>query len=161
MGKGEMREVILVSACLLGIPCRWDGKAARNPLELSMLGGKNIHITPVCPEQLAGFPTPRSPVEIVGGDGFDVLEGRANVKTREGEDVTGIFLRGARLVGQIATIVGATRMISQGKSPSCSNIEIYDGTFSHELRKGVGVTSAFLRTHSNVEVIDVADFKEP
>ncbi len=154
-----MSEVVLVSACLLGIPCRWDGKAARKPLDPSMFGGKNIHITPVCPEQLAGFSTPRSPVEIWGGDGFDVLKGDASVKTREGEDVTGIFIRGARLVVQIAAIVGATRMISHGKSPSCSNIEIYDGTFSHELRKGVGVTSALLRTDSNVEVIDVADFK--
>ncbi len=153
-----MSEVILVSACLLGIPCRWDGKTARNPLDPSMVGGKHICITPVCPEQLAGFPTPRSPVEISGGDGFDVLKGRASVITREGEDVTEVFIRGARLVGQIAGIVGATRMVSQGKSPSCSNHEIYDGTFSHTLRKGVGATTAFLRTHTDVEVIDATVF---
>ncbi len=154
-----MSEIILVSACLLGVPCQWNGKSAREPLDLSIFERKNTRVAPVCPEQLAGLPTPRSPVEIWGGDGFDVLEGRARVRSREGEDYTEAFLRGAGVILQIAGIVGATRMVSRSRSPSCSGGEIYDGTFSHTLLKGVGVTTAYLRVHSDVEVLERSDLK--
>ncbi len=107
----------LVSACLLGIRCNWKGDEGylnRKVLELA----KGEVLVPVCPEQLGGLATPRSPQEIQGGDGSDVLDGKARVVNREGKDVTAEFLRGAEETLKIARLLGITEFIGRSGSPS-------------------------------------------
>jgi len=93
---------------------------------------KNALWIPVCPEQLGGLPTPRTAAYIIGGDGYDVLAGRAAVLTREGEDVTSRFLLGARQVLAIAMAQPVTAVLLKSRSPSCG------------LTPGFGVTAALL-----------------
>jgi len=101
-------------------------------------------LIPVCPEQLGGAPTPRLPAEICQGTGEDVLDGRARVMTSDGRDVTDIYLRGAAEVLAVARLTGATCAVLKARSPSCGVGDTYDGTFSHTLREGSGVTAAAL-----------------
>ena len=96
------------------------------------------------PEQLGGLSTPRSAAEIVGGDGHDVLAGKARVVNRDGIDVSQQFIRGAQAVGELARFGGVKVAILQERSPSCGTTQIYDGTFSGQLRSGQGVTGARL-----------------
>jgi len=96
---------------------------------------------------MGGLPTPRPPAEIVGGDGDDVLEGRARVVSAAGEDVTAQFLAGAREALRLAGAVGAKAAILKERSPSCGSGAIYDGTFRGAVRAGQGVTAALLRRH--------------
>ncbi len=134
---------ILVSACLLGVKCAYDGEGRVNSKILSLLSEKTL--IPVCPEQLGGLTTPRAPSEIQYGTGNDVLEGNAKVISINNEDMTPYFLRGARETLRIAQIVGATDMILRPVSPSCGFNEIYDGTFSESKIVGDGVTAALLK----------------
>lgn len=99
----------------------------------------------VCPEVDGGLGTPRPPAEIRGGDGRDVLEGRARVVTQAGEDVTEEYLRGARRALERARAAGATTAILKARSPSCGRGGIYDGSFSRSLTAGDGVTAALLQ----------------
>ena len=134
----------LISACLIGCECRYDQKSCRTHLGEQLLSqGKAI---PVCPEQLGGLPTPRPPAEIVGGDGFDVLDGRAKIVDNQGNDVTDIFLAGAHQALKMAQTAGVTSAILKENSPSCGSSFIYDGTFTGKKVQGVGLTAAlFLR----------------
>lgn len=130
---------ILVSACLLGQPCRYDGGTFDYP------EFRNIpDAVPVCPEQLGGLPTPRMPAEIVGGDGMDVLIGQAKVLRSDGVDVTQEFLQGAQEALLLALKNGATQAVLKARSPSCGCHAIYDGTFSGKTIPGQGVTAALL-----------------
>ncbi len=133
----------LVSACLLGKRCGYDGKS--KPNEEVILLSKKEELIPICPEQLGGLQTPRSPSEIVGGDGNDVLERRAKVMSKDGMDVSGNFVSGARAVLEVAQTAGATEALLKSKSPSCGCGKIYDGTFSGKLKPGDGVTAALLK----------------
>lgn len=101
----------------------------------------------VCPEVAGGLGTPRRPAEIVGGDGRDVLDGRAGVVDDAGADVTEAFVAGARRALELARRSGATIAVLTDKSPSCGPGEIYDGTFSGTRRTGIGVTAALLARH--------------
>jgi uncharacterized protein YbbK (DUF523 family) len=134
--------MLIVSACLAGEKCRYTGDGFDCP-ELRKLveEGKAV---PVCPEVLGGLPVPRDPNEIVGGDGFDVLDGRAWVLTSGGEDKTDVFLRGAGEVLAIARKHGARVAILKERSPSCGSSMIYDGTFSGKKIPGCGCTAALL-----------------
>jgi uncharacterized protein YbbK (DUF523 family) len=136
--------VKLVSACLMGCECRYDKKDNWiGTIEQLVKDGKAV---PACPEQLGGLPTPRPPAEIIGGDGFDVLDGKARVVDNTGNDVTANFIQGAQQALRIAQTVGATEAILKERSPSCGSAMIYDGTFSKTKRTGVGVTAAlFIR----------------
>lgn len=134
---------IIVSSCLAGFPCRYDG-AARPILEIVELVAEGNAI-PVCAEQLGGMSTPRPPVEIVGGSGADVLDGTARVVDINGADKTEELLAGARKAADIATQTGATRAILQARSPSCGCTQIYDGTHTGQLRSGMGVFAAELQ----------------
>jgi len=111
-------------------------------------------LIPICPEQLGGLPTPRSPAEIVGGDGHAVLEGRARVLTQKGQDVTENYLRGAREVLRLASTVQAELVILKERSPSCGVHWIYDGTFTGRIVAGCGVTSALLQREGFAVVSD-------
>ncbi|NPV27690.1 MAG: DUF523 domain-containing protein [Firmicutes bacterium] len=137
--------MILVSACLLGIRSRYDGQTNAKS-ELIPLCQRGLAI-PVCPEQLGGLPTPRPPAEIQGGDGAAVLAGQAVVVNAAGRDVTSAFVAGAKEALKIAILYGADTAILKARSPSCGYGSIYDGTFSHQLQNGDGVTTAILRTH--------------
>lgn len=140
----------IVSACFVGIHCRYDQRHnALEEIRRLVREGKAI---PVCPEQEGGLPTPRNPAEIVGGDGEDVLDGKARVIDNRGNDVTEQFLAGARKALAVAQAVGAKQAILKERSPSCGSCMIYDGTFSGGKKPGVGVTAALLRRHG-IEVV--------
>ena len=133
----------IVSACLAGVRCRYDGDAKTDPrIEGLVRAGLAL---PVCPEQLGGLPTPRPPAEIQGGDGHDVLAGKARVINERGEDVTAAYIRGDRETLHLARLFGATEALLKGRSPSCGRDLIYDGTFQRKLRSGPGVTAACLQ----------------
>lgn len=134
---------ILVSACLLGVQSRFDGGSCPREAALDLLR-RGIAL-PVCPEQLGGLPTPRPRAEIRGGDGADVLAGRALVVDEEGRDVTAAFLRGARETVRLAAEAGVKRAVLRSHSPSCGAGAIHDGTFTGRLRLGDGVSAALLR----------------
>lgn len=138
-GKG----VVLVSACLAGVRCRYDGGDCPDDEVLALV--RQGRALPVCPEQLGGLPTPRVPAEVVGGDGGDVIAGLAKVVTREGRDVTDAYLRGARETVRLARETGASRAILKARSPSCGAGTIYDGTFSRRTRPGDGVAAVLLK----------------
>ena len=134
----------LISACLLGIKCTWDGTDKyKNERAIELL--KNETLIPVCPEQLGGLPTPRVTQEIQGGAGEDVLSGKCRVVNKNGEDVTAEFVRGAEETLRIARLFKASQFIGKSRSPSCGCGEIYDGTFSRTLLDGDGITTALLK----------------
>jgi uncharacterized protein YbbK (DUF523 family) len=138
-------ELTLVSACLAGRACRYDG-SSNEASEISRLVADGRAVL-VCPEEDGGLGTPRPPAEIEGGDGNDVLEGRARVVTKAGQDVTDAYLAGARHALEVAQKAGVTRAILKSRSPSCGRGAIYDGSFSRTLQVGDGVTAALLASH--------------
>jgi len=142
--------IYLVSACLLGMPCAHDGYGRggqRGRLaELLVLAAQG-RVVPICPEVAGGLPIPRPTAEIVGGDGDDVLDGRARVVTVTGEDVTEAYLQGATRALAAAQGHGITSAILKQRSPSCGGTRIYDGTHTGTLMVGHGVTAALLRRH--------------
>ena len=111
------QQVILVSACLAGLRTRYDDRLIDHPECSEALEG-TIWV-PVCPEQLGGLPTPRCPADIVGGDGNDVLAGRARVVCSDGTDVTEAFVRGAEMVADIAGRLQVAKVFLKARSPSC------------------------------------------
>lgn len=132
-------EMVLVSACLLGIKCRYDGTSRSYRRLKELLKGK-IPL-PVCPEQLGGLTTPRPPAEISSGDGREVLRGRARIYNVEGQDVTKNYLRGAKETMRIAHIYEAKEAIFQDKSPACGVEHIVK---KEKVVKGKGVVTAAL-----------------
>ena len=138
--------MIIVSACLLGLNTKYDGNSnAHTLLQKYSSTGKFI---PVCPEQLGGLPTPRSPMEIVAGTGQDVLTGQCAVQGEHGEVVTLQFTQGATEVLKIVRILKVSAAILKERSPSCGVKYIYDGSFSHRIMSGQGVTAAILKEHN-------------
>lgn len=137
--------MFLISSCLLGYPCRYDARSC--PFEFLTRKGIRELLIPVCPEVLGGLGIPRRPAEIQGGDGEDVLTGKARVSDISGRDVTQEYLRGAWISLGIALQSGAKAAILKARSPSCGLGSIYDGTFSRALRPGDGVFAALLRRH--------------
>lgn len=129
---------VIVSACLAGIKCRWDGEARPCKKVIDLVKqGKAI---PVCPEQLGGLTTPRPPAEQKG----------KKVVTKAGKDVTKEFKRGAREVLKIAKLAGCQLAILKSKSPSCGSGKVYDGTFTGTLVDGDGVLAALLKKNGIV-----------
>lgn len=130
----------LVSACLLGQPCRYDGASRPHPALLRH--GRDRPLIGVCPEELGALGTPRPAAELRGGDGAAVLRGRARVvRTADGVDVTEAFVRGARRAA--AARADAELAILKARSPSCGTGATHiDG----EVRPGDGVFAALLRS---------------
>lgn len=135
--------MLIISACLVGEMCRYTGDGFNDYPELRRLVERGQAV-PVCPEVLGGAPVPRDPCEIRGGDGFDVLDGRARVITNHGEDKTNVFLTGARAVLGAARRHGARTAVLKERSPSCGSSLIYDGSFSGKRVPGCGCTAATL-----------------
>ena len=125
---------ILVSACLLGTPCRYDGDSKQHPA-LDLLTAQGHVLVPVCPEVLGGLPTPRPPAE---------LQADGQVVNQEGRDVTAEYQSGAEKALAIAQSHGCTVAVLKERSPSCGHGQIYDGTFSKTLIPGSGVAAALL-----------------
>jgi uncharacterized protein YbbK (DUF523 family) len=138
-----MRKKYLISACLLGIPCRWNKKQKLNKkaLELFLKGDAIV----VCPEVLAGLPTPRPACEIRGGDGDDVLKGKAKIVDNKGKNYTKLFLKGAKKALTLAQKNQITEAILKSGSPSCGADLIYSGDFTGQKKSGRGVFAAMLK----------------
>ncbi|MBF8808287.1 MAG: DUF523 domain-containing protein [Enterococcus lacertideformus] len=133
--------MIGISSCLGGVLCRYDGQEKLIPqLKKLVDEGKAVMI---CPEVMGGLLIPRSPAEIVGGDGFDVWNNQAKVITKKGEDVTHAYQKGAILAYQKLKEQGINIVILKAKSPSCGSTSIYDGNFSGKLIAGTGVATAY------------------
>ena len=124
---------ILISACLLGLHCRFDGAAKPDPATLA-LSGEHVLI-PYCPEVYGGLPTPRDPSEIRGGRVF----------AKNGAEVTVAFEKGAAEAVLLAKALGCDCAVLKDKSPSCGVGEVYDGTFTGTLVSGDGLTAKALR----------------
>ncbi len=141
--------IILVSACLTGRPCRYDGRRAPSRPLLEMLSGRRW--AAVCPEQLGGLPTPRPSARLVGGDGADVLAGRGRLVNSQDEDVTAQFVRGARLTLEIARRLGVSVCCLKDRSPSCG---LTPGIDKQGRRRGRGVTAAIL-LEAGLDVVEI------
>lgn len=127
----------LVSSCLAGVNCRYDGRNNEDNFIIELV--KQGKAVPVCPEQLAGLPTPRQCCEIL-------IYENANKKiiSKDGQDFTLEFVEGAEKTLAIAKALGIKKAILKSKSPSCGCGFIYDGTFSRELIEGNGLTAELL-----------------
>ena len=134
----------IISACLIGIPCRWDALSKQQDKIIEIF--KQGELIPLCPEQLGGLATPREPSEIVGD----------RVLSKNGKDVTDEFYRGAKIILGIAKELNCTQAILKAKSPSCGCGKIYDGTFSGKLINGDGITAKLLK-ENGIEVITEED----
>jgi uncharacterized protein YbbK (DUF523 family) len=131
---------ILVSACLLGVPCRYDAKS--KPDERVIAFSKKHELIPVCAEVLGGLETPRIPAEIVGD----------KVLRRDGVDVTREYHSGAQCVLDIAIQNSCKIAILKSKSPSCGKGKIYDGTYTKTLKDGNGICADLLMKN-NITVL--------
>jgi len=132
---------ILVSACLLGLPTRYDGKTKRSQVVIEYLQRENLLPIPVCPEQLAGMPTPREKSFFKSGSGLDVLAGEGQTVSESGEAMNDFFCRGAWMVLQIGHLSNCRRALLKERSPSCGVHQIYRGK---DRVPGTGVTTALL-----------------
>ena len=124
--------MMLVSACLLGCVCRYDGQSKPHPLAQE-LARRGLAV-PVCPEQLGGLSTPRNPSERRGD----------RVVMNDGRDVTAEYRRGAEEALRLARLYRCTAAVLKERSPSCGKGRIYDGTFTGTLTAGDGVTAELL-----------------
>ena len=128
-----MKQNIIISACLLGEPCRYDGASKNHPLATRLR--EKYNLIPVCPEVFGGLPTPRIPSEIMGD----------RVVNKVGVDVTAEYHRGAEVALAMAREGKVAFAVLKARSPSCGKGEVYDGTFTGTLRRGHGITvAAFL-----------------
>ena len=126
---------ILISACLLGVRCRYDGASKPHPLAAEL--AKRHTLIPVCPEQLGGLATPRPPAERQG----------ERVTANTGADVTEQYRRGAEEALRLCRLFGCEAAVLKERSPSCGHGQVYDGRFTATLTDGDGVTAELLLSH--------------
>lgn len=139
-----VKEKILVSACLAGINCKYNGKNNENKKIIELIKNKDVIL--VCPEQLGGLKTPRTPAERQGN----------KVINKDNIDVTKEYQKGAEEVLELANKLNIKKAILKSKSPSCGKGKIYDGTFSDNLIDGNGITTELLEKHG-IKVISSDD----
>lgn len=130
-------KYLLVSACLLGLKCRYDGTEKADERVLGLLEREDITLIPVCPEQLGGLATPRAASERKGQGVWNKL----------GEDVTACYEEGARQALKLAGLYHCDTAILKERSPSCGCGKIYDGSFTGILTEGDGVTAELFKAH--------------
>lgn len=155
---GDLSQKILVSRCLLGHRVRYDGGAS-GPHEQLAIWQDQGRVIALCPEVAGGLPTPRAAAEIPGGQGAQVLDGHASVITSDAEDVTAAFVSGARQALELVEYHGIRIAILKANSPSCGNVQTYDGSFSGVKVQGQGVTAALL-TQAGVHVFNELQLAE-
>lgn len=138
----ELNGKILVSSCLLGKKCRYNGQHALNTELIEKLKGGQV--IDCCPEIMAGLPTPRPSCNIQGGSGLDVLEGKAKVLGEDGQDYTNQFIEGAKLALKEALENKVVKAILKKNSPSCGYGKVYveNGT---KIADGNGVLAELLK----------------
>ncbi len=141
------KENVLISACLLGVSCRYDGSFKKHKNLFYLL--ERYNLVPVCPEQLGGLETPRDPAEQLNKKVF----------TKSRKDVTINFYKGAKEGLKLVKLLNCKKAILKSKSPSCADDQVYDGTFSGKLISGQGIFAKLL-TENNVIIIseDKNDF---
>lgn len=132
----EKKEKVLVSACLLGQCCAYDGQHRKSEAVLRL--AERYELIPICPEREGGLPTPRVPSERIS----------SRVCSRDGADVTAAYERGALAALSLALSSRVAFAVLKSKSPSCGKGEIYDGSFTHRLIPGNGVTAELLLSNS-------------
>lgn len=130
-----MKDALLISACLLGTNCKYNGGNNALPPERLAALEERFRLVPVCPEQAGGLPTPRLPSERRG----------ERVVNRAGEDVTEAFRRGAELALETGLLEGCRLALLKERSPSCGSGRIYDGSFTGTVIPGDGVTAEMLK----------------
>ena len=137
---------ILISACLVGRPVRWNGKPKTLSSDWIARWQAEGRLVPACPELLGGLPVPREPAEIEpGGDADAVWRGKARILEKSGRDVTAEFLAGAQATLKLAEAGGCRfALLTQG-SPSCGAGLVHDGRFAGTRIAGVGVAAALLK----------------
>jgi uncharacterized protein YbbK (DUF523 family) len=140
--------VKLISACLIGISCRYDGQSRLDNKAIKLLKGE--FLIPICPEQLGGLPTPREPSGILSGSGEDVIDGKGKVYNAKGEEVTENFIKGAYEALKLARLYGVRDAILKQRSPSCGcgetqQMKYENGKYMSYPTKGDGVTAALLK----------------
>ncbi|MBR4693191.1 MAG: DUF523 domain-containing protein [Bacilli bacterium] len=128
-----MKEKVLISACLLGVNCKYSGDNNYNKELIDKLN-EQYDLIPICPEIMGGLSTPRKPAEIRDGKVFN----------NQGDEVTKNFQKGAEEALKIAKILNTNKAILKSKSPSCGKGLIYDGTFNNKLIEGNGITTDLL-----------------
>lgn len=133
MAKLPESGPVLVSACLCGLPCRYDGSVSALPAALELV--RQGRAIPVCPEQIGGLPTPRQAIELRDGRALD----------KEGRDVTALVAMGAQAAADLAGLAGCRAALLKARSPTCGSGRIYDGTFSGKLIPGDGMLAGRLR----------------
>jgi uncharacterized protein YbbK (DUF523 family) len=151
--------VKLVSACLVGISCRYDGENKLSNKVIKLL--EDEELLPICPEQLGGLPTPREPSGILNGGGEDVIDGKGRVYNAKGEDVTEIFVKGAYEVLKLARLYEIKDAILKQQSPSCGcgetqQMKYENGKYINRTIKGDGVTAALLK-RNNIRIATEED----
>lgn len=157
MNEERLKKVpVLISACLLGVSCKYSGGDNCMNMELLEELKNHCQLVPVCPEQLGGLTTPRQPSEVCG----------SRVCMKNGTDVTLQYEKGACEALYLAQLFGCRCAILKARSPSCGSGEIYDGTFSGTLISGDGKTAELLKKHgirvyTEQEVMDRYKLTEP
>lgn len=141
---------ILISACLLGVDCKYNGSNNKLDDEIINLLKEKYNLIPVCPEIMGGMPTPRNPIAIKDGKVFDY----------DGEEFTKEFEKGSDEVLKLAKLYDTTIAVLKENSPSCGSNYIYDGTFNHKKIKGMGIAALKLSkeniklfTEENVKIL--------
>lgn len=141
-----MKERILVSACLLGVNCKYNGSNNENQAVINYIKDKEAII--ICPEIMGGLCTPRDPSEVLGN----------KVITNNNKDVTENFSRGAQETLKLAKLFDCHKAILKSKSPSCGSNKIYDGTFTGTIIDSDGITASLLKKH-NITIITEKDIE--
>ena len=140
--------MILISACLVGLNCKYNGKNNYNEKAVELL--KSGQAIPICPEQLGGLSTPRKPAEI------RIIDGKRCVINNENKDVTEEFEKGANEVLRLAKELNIEKVVLQSRSPSCGVGKIYSGNFDGKLMGGNGIAAQML-IDNGIEVVDIED----
>jgi uncharacterized protein YbbK (DUF523 family) len=151
---------VLVSACLLGAPVRYNGGDKRSDSDVLQRWLRDGRVVSVCPEVAGGLPVPRLAAEIVGGvSGTHVLAGRVKVIDRNAHDVSAHFVAGAEQALLHARQKGIRVAVLKEGSPSCGSSFVYDGTFTGNKVMNAGVTTALLQS-AGIQVFSEAQFAE-
>ena len=138
---------ILISACLIGVNCKYNG--GNNKVE-KIIEQMDVIFIPVCPEQLGGLTTPRPPAEIID---------ETKIVNIEGKDVTQQFLNGAEETLKIAELYNCKYAILKERSPSCGSNQVYDGSFQGKVKNGEGMAASLLKKNG-IKVYSEENFEE-
>lgn len=149
-----MKTKILVSACLMGHPVRYNASAKAQLSEQLRQWRDEERLVIHCPELAAGLTTPRLPAEIVGGEGGDVLAGQARIIESDGNDVSAQYQLAGWLALRAAQEHECRAALLTDGSPTCGSLTVYDGSFTQQRRAGMGIAAALLRQHGIVVFAD-------